>query len=243
MTETCIVSTDSHDSPAASRQQGATTLFGAGAIARDVVAGARSGEFAASIDAIVVDDVHLDSEDTIRTASESKLTPIPYSAMQSSLIAGRASLFVAMGYGRLGTLRRECVDRLARDGWSLCNMLSPFAVVDGLVEPDANVLVMRGAVIQRSASVGRGTICRSRSLVAHDSTVGQYCYLGYGAMVLGNTAVEDHCFIGAGAIVRDGIRIARGSVIGAGAAIMSDTVPNGIYASPDTPLRDVHHLL
>lgn len=218
-------------------------LFGAGGIARDVVSGTRSGEFAVSIEAIVVDDAHLATDDTARTANEAGLAPLPYSAMATRWTNERSPLFVAMGYSRLGTLRKQCVDRLAEDGWPLCNIVSPLAVVDGLIEPDSNVLVMRSAVIQRSATVRRGTICRSRSLVGHDSTVGQYCYLGYGALVLGNVIVEDHCFIGAGAIVRDGIRVAQGSVIGAGAVIMSDTVPNGIYAAPETPLRDHHELL
>ena len=112
-----------------------------------------------------------------------------------------------------------------------------------VVEPHANVLVMRDAVIQRSARVGQGTVCRGRSLVSHDTTVGQYCYIGFGAMILGNTVVEDHCFIGAGAIVRDGVRVAKGSVIGAGAVIMSDTVPNGVYACAETELREVHRVL
>lgn len=218
-------------------------LFGAGGIARDVVSGTRSGEFAVSIEAIAVDDVHLATDDTTRTATEAGLAPIPYSAMATRWMSERSPLFVAMGYSRLGTLRRQCVDRLVQDGWSLCNIVSPLAVVDGSIEPESNVLVMRDAVIQRSAIVQRGTICRSRALVGHDSSVGRYCYLGYGALVLGNVVVEDHCFIGAGAIVRDGIRIARGSVIGAGAVIMSDTVPNGIYAAPETPLKELHRLL
>jgi sugar O-acyltransferase (sialic acid O-acetyltransferase NeuD family) len=221
----------------------AIVVFGAGGIARDLVHGCRSGEFTGSVAAIAVDDAYIDHEDTVRTATEILLRPIAYTAMESLWPDSKPLLFVAMGYSRLGTLRRSCVERLAQDGWRFCNVISPHAVIDGQVEPHANVLVMRDAVIQRSARVGQGTVCRGRSLVSHDTTVGQYCYIGFGAMILGNTVVEDHCFIGAGAIVRDGVRVAKGSVIGAGAVIMSDTVPNGVYACAETELREVHRVL
>jgi sugar O-acyltransferase (sialic acid O-acetyltransferase NeuD family) len=221
----------------------AIVVFGAGGIARDLVHGVRSGEFTGSVAAIAVDDAYIDHEDTLRTSTETGLQPIAYTAMESLWPGPKPLLFVAMGYSRLGTLRKSCVERLAHDGCRFCNVISPHAVIDGLVEPHANVLVMRDAVIQRSARVGQGTVCRGRSLVSHDTVVGRYCYVGFGAMILGNAVVEDHCFIGAGALVRDGVRIAKGSVIGAGAVIMSDTVPNGVYACLETELREVHSVL
>jgi maltose O-acetyltransferase len=55
-----------------------------------------------------------------------------------------------------------------------------------------------------------------------------------------DTSVGDGCWIGTGAVILPGVTVADGCVIGAGAVVTRDTTPDGLYAG--VPARRVRNL-
>jgi len=55
-----------------------------------------------------------------------------------------------------------------------------------------------------------------------------------------DTSVGDGCWIGTGAVILPGVSVADGCVIGAGAVVTRDTAPDGLYAG--VPARRVRNL-
>ena len=75
----------------------------------------------------------------------------------------------------------------------------------------------------------------SGALIAHDSTIGDNCFLAPRVAIAGNVTLGPNCFVGVNATIRDGVTIAPDCVIGAGAVVKHDTEPGAIYSAQATP--------
>ena len=103
--------------------------------------------------------------------------------------------------------------------------IAPGAVVVGDVELAEDVNIWYGAVLRGDSgkiTVGKGTNIQDNCVVHEETTIGEYCTVGHGAILHGCT-IGDGSLIGMGAIVLNGAVLGEGCLVGAGALVTGKT--------------------
>lgn len=121
---------------------------------------------------------------------------------------------------------QHVAELLASFGRPLPSLIHPDAEMD-YVEVGPGCLLPHGCSLGSGVRIGKHLSARLRALISHDVTLGDYVFVGPGAVIGGGAAVEDGAFIGAGATVMSGCRVGARSVVGAGALVNTD-VPNDV---------------
>ena len=71
----------------------------------------------------------------------------------------------------------------------------------------------------------------AQSVIAHDSRIGNFAFIGHGAKIQGNVLIDDQVFIGANAVVYPDIIVNRKATIGVGANV-PDLPENSTITAP-----------
>lgn len=122
--------------------------------------------------------------------------------------------------------------------------IAPGAVVTGDVVLHKNVNVWYGAVIRGDSGairIGSGTNIQDCCVIHEETSIGENCTVGHGAIVHGCT-VGNNCIIGMGAIILTGAVLGDNCLVGAGALVTGKTVaPAGsmLLGSPAKVVREL----
>lgn len=104
-------------------------------------------------------------------------------------------------------------------------LIDPSATVSQQATIGLNTFVAPGAVINSLATIGKGVIVNSNSIVEHNVTIADYCHTAPGSVLCGGVTIGSLSFVGANAVVKECCNIGNGCVIGAGATVLAN-VPN-----------------
>ena len=111
--------------------------------------------------------------------------------------------------------------------------IAPNATVTGDVTLEDKVSIWYGSVLRGDAGsirIGARTNVQDNCIMHSETTVGEGCTIGHGAIVHGCT-IGDHSMVGMGAIVLSGAKIGSHCVIGAGAVVKENMeIPDGHIA-------------
>jgi len=143
---------------------------------------------------------------------------------RADIIADMGQLFVAMSDVHL---RAEVIKKL--DSARLVNLIHPTASVSPTAMLMKNILVGAQTVIGANAKVASGVVQNALSSIEHDSQIGQFTFLGTGAILCGNVTTGDFVFVGGGATVKPGLTIGAHTTIGTGAVLVKDAIENSTY--------------
>ena len=122
--------------------------------------------------------------------------------------------------------------------------IAPNATVVGDVILGKDASVWYGAVLRGDCgtiTVGAGTNIQDNCVIHEQTTIGENCTVGHGAIVHGCT-IGDDSMVGMGAIVLTGAKIGKGCLIGAGAVVTGKTdAPDGsmLLGSPAKIVKEV----
>ena len=122
--------------------------------------------------------------------------------------------------------------------------IAPNATVVGDVVLEDRVNVWYGTVIRGDAGkihIGARTNVQDNCILHSETTIGEGCTIGHGAIVHGCT-VGDRCLIGMGAILLDGAVLGDDCIVGAGALVTGKTdAPAGsvLLGSPAKVVKEV----
>jgi sugar O-acyltransferase (sialic acid O-acetyltransferase NeuD family) len=136
-----------------------------------------------------------------------------------TLLKQYRSVLITVGQVKSPDIRIALFEKLSALGAEFPVIVSPLAHVSKHAVVKAGTVVMHGAIINATASVGENCIINSQSLVEHDACVAAHCHLSTGARLNGDVHVDAGSFIGSGAVVHHGVRIARRCIVGAGAVV------------------------
>ncbi len=103
--------------------------------------------------------------------------------------------------------------------------IAPNATVTGDVVLGENVSIWYGAVLRGDSgkiTVGRGTNIQDNCVLHEETTLGENCTVGHGAIVHGCT-VGNNCLIGMGAILLDGATLGDNCIVAAGSVVTGKT--------------------
>ena len=116
------------------------------------------------------------------------------------------------------------------------------ATVVGDVILKENANIWYGAVLRGDhgrITIGEGTNIQDNAVIHEQTTIGNFCTVGHGAIVHGCT-IGDYCLVGMGAIVLDGAVLGHHCMVGAGALVTGKTnAPEGslLLGSPAKVVR------
>lgn len=154
----------------------------------------------------------------------------------NSEILKENKLIISIG---LNNIRKKVEEKLPLD-IKYGKAIHPTAIISEHATVCDGSVVMQGAIVQSSASVGRHCIINTAASVDHDCLLEDFVHISPNATLCGNVFVGKGSQVGAGAVVIPGIRIGKWSLVAAGAVVMRD-VPDNVLVMGN-PARVVKRL-
>jgi len=148
-------------------------------------------------------------------------------------------LFIAVGYSRLNSIRKEKYLAAKAMGYRLASFVSSHATVlnDGRI--GENCFILEDNTIQPFVTIGNNVTLWSGNHIGHHSIIKDHCFITSHVVVSGGVEVGEQCFIGVNATIRDHIKIGEKCVIGAGALLLGDAEPEGVFIGSATQRSNV----
>jgi sugar O-acyltransferase (sialic acid O-acetyltransferase NeuD family) len=120
--------------------------------------------------------------------------------------------------------RRHVSERMARVGCRFTTLVHP-EIDTSHTSIGAGTIVSEGVCLGVNVRVGSHSTIRSNSVINHDSSLGDFVFVGPGTTVSGHVAVDDGAFIGAGSSLRERVRVGESSLVGVGSVVIRDVDP------------------
>ena len=146
-----------------------------------------------------------------------------------SLWPDEFEILFPLGYRRINGLRAEKVLQAQALGYQIGSWVSSRAMTPTDFQPQRNVLVYEGAIIQHFVEIGDNTVIRAGANIGHHSKVESHCFIASRVVTGGHVRIGERCWVGLGAVIRERVTLAPRSFIGAGAVVLQDTEPDGVY--------------
>lgn len=169
------------------------------------------------------------------------LPVIAYEDLRASADRHTLDVFVAVGVGKINTMRAQKVAQVEADGFRLASFVSTSARVppDLVVHP--NTMIMDQVNIHPQVQVGADTVIWSNSRIALKVKIGNHVWIT-SAVVGDSTTIGDYCFIGINATVAPFVHVGSHNLIGAAAVILRDTKDYEVYKGPRSTASKVSSL-
>ena len=159
----------------------------------------------------------------------------------------RHSLFVAVSYAKLNSLRAAKVGAGKAMGYSLATYLSSRATVFPGFTPMENCFILENNTIQPFARIGSNVTLWSGNHIGHHAVIEDDVFLASHVVVSGGVTIGAGSFVGVNVTIRDHLRIGERCVLGAGALVLEDqpdcavVAPRGTERAkiPSTRLRNL----
>lgn len=143
--------------------------------------------------------------------------------------SSEVDVFVAIGYGRMNTVRQRVYEEMKRGGFNCATFIHPKVRLWGSSNVGDNVFIFEDNTIQPFTTIGDNTILWSGNHIGHHSVIGRHCFISSHVVISGSCKVGDNVFIGVNATIHDGISVGDYSLIGAGAIISRTTEAGSVY--------------
>lgn len=166
------------------------------------------------------------------------LPVVPLEELSTIYPADRFSVFVAVTYTKLNTVRERLFGLLKEQGYQFARYVSSRAFVWHNVTVGDNVFIYENNVVQHHAVIGDNVVLWSGNHVGHQSVIEDHCYLASHVVVSGYCRIGANSFVGVNATFADHVTVGRDCLIGAGALILADvpedTIVPGVASKPAT---------
>ena len=138
-------------------------------------------------------------------------------------------------------IRSQVAQRLSLLYPELCfvSAIHPKSSVAGDVAIGIGTVIMSGATINPSCSIGQFCIVNSNASIDHDSTMADFSSVAPGVVTGGNCTIGTYTAINIGATLIHGIHIGEHSVIGSGSTVLTDIESYTVaYGTPAKIVRE-----
>lgn len=155
--------------------------------------------------------------------------------------------FVALGYSKLNSVRREKYLAAKAKGYRIASYISSRATLLNDGQIGENCFILEDNTVQPFVKIGNNVTMWSGNHIGHHSIINDHTFIASHAVISGRVVIGEQCFVGVNATLRNHINIGDKCVIGAGALLLSDAAPEGVYIgaatdrskAPSTRLRGI----
>ena len=123
-------------------------------------------------------------------------------------------LFIAMEWDRLNATRRKLYERIKKDGYQLANIISPHAIVHGVLLGD-NCWICDGVIIENDVKIYENVMVKSGAKIAHLSTIEPHCFVGANSFLAGGVNLGEQTYVGISATIFNSVNVGKKCLIGA----------------------------
>lgn len=146
-------------------------------------------------------------------------------------------MFVAIGIHKVNRSRAAKVAEVQAKGYRLAGFVSSRADVAANLVVGPNTMIMERAGIQPFVTIGYDTIIWSSTRIGFRTRIGDHCWI-VGPLIGESAAIGDYSFLGLGAIVAPFVAVGAANIIGAGALVLKDSKDFAVYrGQASTPAR------
>jgi sugar O-acyltransferase (sialic acid O-acetyltransferase NeuD family) len=170
------------------------------------------------------------------TAARFHCPVIPWPDARQMFPPDRFAAFVAIGYRKTNTVRRQRFDEVLAAGYGLATYISPRAI-NHAEAVGVNCFILEQNVLQPFTRIGDNVTMWSGNHLGHHSIVEDNCFITSQVVISGKCRIGANSFLGVNACLRDGVTIGEKSVVGAGSLVMKDCAARSVFAPTPTESR------
>lgn len=129
-------------------------------------------------------------------------------------------------------IREEVTDRIKQLGGIVPTLIHPSAVISKYAKiSNDGVVIGSNCIVQADSVIKSNAVLRDMALVCHQTTIGNYCFVGPKALVGAHIEVQDFAFIGQDALLVSGKvgKMGTNSLLGAG-SVLTKELPVNVVA-------------
>ncbi len=156
------------------------------------------------------------------------LPAIAYERFKEQVAPEDADVFVAIGVGKINTLRAQKVDEVAAAGYRLASFVSPSARVPPGLAIGPNTMIMDQVNIHPQVVIGRNTVIWSNSRIALKARIGDHVWIT-SAVIGDSSQIGDFTFVGLNATIAPFVKVGSHNLIGAAALITKDSLDHQVF--------------
>lgn len=161
--------------------------------------------------------------------SFSGLPVLPFDTVTEKFKPHDYDMFVALGYSKVNSVRRDKFCLAKQLGYFLPSIISPKASILTAEKMGENCFVFEDNTIQPFVKIGNNVVLWSGNHIGHHSIIGDHCFITSHVVVSGRVEIGEQCFLGVNSTLRDHIKVGDRSVIGAGTLILKDVLEDSVY--------------
>jgi sugar O-acyltransferase (sialic acid O-acetyltransferase NeuD family) len=122
--------------------------------------------------------------------------------------------------------RHDKFQKIAPAGLAPVNVLHPRACVSRFVKMGEGVTILAGATINAGTVIEDNVCVNTSASIDHDNYLAHGCHIFPNATLTGGIRVGEFAYVGSGAVIKPKLTVQKYSYVGAGAVVVAD-VPEG----------------
>ena len=163
---------------------------------------------------------------------------IPVRPLSCSGEYPEAKFLLMIGSAKSFRARKDILAAHALGPERFATFLHRKAEVSGHATVESGAVLNSGVMVNPNVHVGKHVLVLPRTILHHDSSVGDYSVVGAGVILAGGARIGEGCYIGSGSLVRDGVTIGDGALVGMGSVVVRDVAPyTTVAGNPARGLR------
>jgi UDP-perosamine 4-acetyltransferase len=186
------------------------------------------------VDALLASDswdvVGILDDDAAKTGTEVLGVPVLHSQGDLLALANQLEVTrVAVGIGD-NYARDKKLQQLRAFGFRPVNVVHPSAHVSRFVKMGEGITILAGATINPGTVIADNVCVNTAASVDHDNHLERSCHIFPNATLTGNVRVGEFAYVGSGAIVAPNLVVRKYSQVGAGAVVLGDVLEGTVVA-------------
>jgi len=154
---------------------------------------------------------------------------VRFSKLSEEFDTMTTEVFVAVGYRKMNTVRKELCASLRSFGFKLLTYIHPSVTSFTTNKVGENVFVFEDNTIQPFVTIGDGVILWSGNHIGHHSTIEDWVFVSSQAVVSGHCQIGKNSFLGVNSTIADNVHVEEFNLIGPSALVQKNTKPHEVW--------------
>lgn len=145
-------------------------------------------------------------------------------------------IFIAIGYQKTNSLRRQRFDQVRRHGYRTASYISSKAI-NFASKIGSNCFILEANVLQPFSQVGDCVTMWSGNHLGHHSVIEDNCFITSHVVISGKCVIGSSSFIGVNVSIHDGVHLGGSCVVGAGSIVAASCESRSVFSPTKTESR------
>jgi sugar O-acyltransferase (sialic acid O-acetyltransferase NeuD family) len=149
-------------------------------------------------------------------------------------------LIIAIGYKHL-EFKKQLFEQIELFSIPFGKILHTSSYIDKSCEIGKGVVVLPGCCLDRNVVIEDNVLINTSCTIAHDSKIGNHCFLSPRVAIAGFTIIDELCLLGINTTIIDNLHICSCVQTGGGALVIKSISDSGLYVG--VPVIKIKNIL